>query len=129
MNSLASVQDYLNNGFNSLTNWNADSLFFGGNDLKNRRTAKEIYEGWHPGVFATDYETKNQDSQVFNEDKNGNYPPWLHGADMSLWWSWAPWVWGAIERPLMSFAQKCWNGSKNITSWNKFKNLCDTLAR
>jgi hypothetical protein len=129
MNCLASVQDYLNNGFTKLTNWNTDSLFFGGLDLKNARTAKKIYEEWHPGVFATNYEGSKFESQIFTEDQNGNYPNWIHGADMSCWWSKAPWVWSTIERPLMSFAQKTWGGSNVLINWNEFKSLCDFLTK
>jgi hypothetical protein len=124
-NYVASVDDFLNNGFTSLTNWNLDYLFWGGGDFKGKRTSKAVYDEWHPGVFATNYE--NNQSQVYLEDENGNYPSWLKGADLSYWENWRESSPYEIWNRVFCFGQKSWHGQKNIISFNRFQNLLSKL--
>jgi hypothetical protein len=125
-NYIASVDDFVNKNFTSITNWNLDYLFFGGADFQGKRTAEYIYDEWHPGVFATNYE--NNQSQIYLEDENGNYPSWINGAVYSCWKEKNQYTGFYLSESLVSFGQKSWHGQNNLISYKSFNNTSHHLG-
>jgi hypothetical protein len=114
-------------GINKIVNYNSDLLYFSDDESNTSTapTAKSLFNQFHPGIFAGDAGVCLDNNGV-NHDE---YPSWLQGSMLSVWWDWSPHVATMIDGALKAFAQKTWNGTDNLLNFDEFSKLASKLGR
>lgn len=114
-------------GIKKIVNYNSDQLYFSDDESNTSTapTAKSIFNNFHPGIFAGNAGTY-LDNNGSNQDE---YPSWLQGSMLSVWWDWSPHVATMIDGPLKAFAQKTWNGTNTPLNFDTFNKLTSKLGR
>lgn len=131
----ASINDFvkpyetgnIGGGVKRIVNYNSDMLYFS-DDESNTSTApssKDIFNNFHPGIFAGNAGMYQDNVGVDHNE----YPIWLKGSMLSVWWDWSPHVATLIDGALKAFSQKCWNGTNKTTSFDQFSRNSATLGR
>lgn len=121
------VEGRVGGGIQNVVNYNSDLLYFSDDEsnTSSAPTTQSLFDSFHPGIFAGN-------AGLFLDNNGVNYdeyPTWLRGSMLSVWWDWSPHVATMIDGPMRAFAQKTWNGTNNALSFNQFNNLVDKLGR
>jgi hypothetical protein len=128
-NEVASVDDWLNEGFRHMVNFDFDDLYFCTDTASSfQPDPKKLFESWHPGKFSTNWELTPPVPQMYLEDSTSKYPGWLTGAMMSVWYGYTPALQIMTFSPLKAFSQKCWNGSDDTGSYVNYEHTADLLG-